>query len=135
MTESFVQKARANMGFSLAVLVTFVLLIGALMIGVTWTDSIVSVTMICAGYAVGGCIGTAISPASAIEEKRFASYGRAVVAFASGFVASKLESAAGALMHSPGLTNPSALTIFRALAFTTTVLVVARTTFTCRNYD
>jgi hypothetical protein len=76
-----------------------------------------------------------LSPNDEKESKRFATYGRAVVVFFTGYLTSKLDGAITAALASPALTNSNLMDSFRVLAFATTVLLVAKVTSSCRSYD
>jgi hypothetical protein len=96
-------------------------------------DAIVSLAILALGFAVGSLLGTAISPHDKDESTRFASYGRAVAVFFTGYAAAKLDGIIGTALSPAKLADP--LTSFRILAFATTVLLVTKVTFACRSYD
>jgi hypothetical protein len=135
MIKNFADTLRPHMNFIVTFVITGVLVWSAFHIRETEADAVINLATICLGSAIGTCVGTAISPIDEKEQKRFASYGKAVVAFLTGYFASKLDGAINAVLASAVIASPTQLTCFRILAFTTTALVFAKVTFTCRSYE
>jgi hypothetical protein len=131
--QALVKKLHPIMTFAFAAVIEAGLIIGALFMGSSWSNTIITLAILAFGFAVGSVMGTAVSPSDEKESKRFSTYAKAVAVFFTGYLASKLDGAINAAL--PILNHPTPLNAFRILAFATTVLLVAKATFACRSYD
>lgn len=134
IVERIVSNFNFVLTFVLAALIETSFLFAAFFIGSTIEDKIVSISVLFFGFAVGSIIGTAASPYDSKEDKRFATYWKAIALFASGYAASKLDGALSAAFSVDALTNLTALTSFRLLGFSAVLLLTAKVTFACRSY-
>jgi hypothetical protein len=86
-------------------------------IGASWTDVVITLAVIALGIAVGSIVGTAFSPYDKQERARFASYGRLLVVFFTGYLASKLDGFITTALSPETLGNLSSLQVFRLVVF------------------
>jgi hypothetical protein len=134
MLKHLVENLNLVLTFVFACLIEIGLAVCAFFVGDSSTDRIITFSCLAVSFAVGSIIGTIVSPYDQEETKRFASYGKAVLAFFTGYVASKLEPVITTALKPDILASPSSLTSFRVLACAATVLLVAKVTFACRSY-
>jgi hypothetical protein len=85
----------------ISVVVSIVLLILCFKMVATPQDGYLNLAIILASICVGWLLGTFISPESNTEETRFSAYGKAVSAFVSGYLISKLDKVVEMIL-SPG---------------------------------
>ena len=124
---------QAKITVGLATIVVATLLVSACIISPSAEERIISISIVALGLSGGMIGGTALSPSDKKESKRFTSFGQALTAFVSGYLASKLNPLIDAAITSNPLTN--SVDFFRLVAFLATLLAVGKATFSCRSYD
>jgi hypothetical protein len=124
-------QAKVTVGLATIVVVTS--LASACIISSLPEERIISISVIALGLSAGMIGGTVLSPSNNKESKRFTSFGQALTAFVSGYLASKLNPVIDSMIATNPFTHP--VDIFRLLAFAATLLAVGKATFSCRSND
>lgn len=96
------------------------------------TDWQITIPIFLASLAVGWTLGIFISPYGAAEQKDFATYGKAISVFLSGYVVARLDQELGKDSIKPFLTEVNILRICGSFVLIISAAVVV---FTARRYS
>jgi hypothetical protein len=95
-------------------------------------DGYLNLAIVLASVCVGWLLGTFVSPESSSEQTRFTTYGKAVSAFVSGYLVSKLDKVVEMILSPETLAVPVAA--FRLTASVAAVVSALLVTYIMRAY-
>lgn len=95
-------------------------------------DAYLNIAIVLASVSVGWLLGTFVSPESASEQGRFMTYGKAVSAFVSGYLVSKLDKVVEEILSPQTLAVP--LAAFRLSASIAAMISALLVTYILRAY-
>jgi hypothetical protein len=117
---------------AITVIVSGVLVFLCFKMVATPQDSYLNLTIVLASVCVGWLLGTFISPETTSEQSRFMTYGKAVSAFVSGYLVSKLDKVVEMILSPQTLAVPVAS--FRLAASVAAVISALLVTYILRAY-
>ncbi|HEV3100503.1 MAG TPA: hypothetical protein VGY75_12385 [Candidatus Udaeobacter sp.] len=116
----------------IATFVSIILVILCFKMVVTPQDGYLNLAIVLASVSLGCLLGTFISPESGSEQSRFSVYGKAVSAFVSGYLVSKLDKVVEMILSPQTLAVPIAS--FRLAASISAVISALLVTYIVRAY-
>jgi|GraSoiStandDraft_55_1057291.scaffolds.fasta_scaffold35995_3 hypothetical protein len=116
----------------IATFVSIILVILCFKMVVTPQDGYLNLAIVLASVSLGCLLGTFISPESGSEQSRFSAYGKAVSAFVSGYLVSKLDKVVEMILSPQTLAVPIAS--FRLAASISAVISALLVTYIVRAY-
>jgi hypothetical protein len=116
----------------ITVIVAPILWILSFKMAVTPQDGYLNLSIVLASICVGWLLGTFVSPESSTEQTRFSTYGKAVSAFVSGYLVSKLDKVVEMILSPQTLAVPIAS--FRLCASISALISALLVTYIVRVY-